>query len=168
MNGYVYAIQAEGQDLFKIGHTYQNPNDRLKQLQTGNPFKLNVYRSEPTYWPKETEKLYQDLLIDYRAQGEWFNVEPIVIDHIFDGKATCDASRFTVMPQGIMNSVTIDCHIGSTPSCTTPSELEFECLRLIWPLLKILRQARSDIEAGKHIYYDPKAWEQASKQYSNR
>lgn len=168
MNGYVYAVQAETQHLFKIGHTYQNPEERLKQLQTGNPFKLKVYRAEPTYWPKETERLYQHLLIDYQAQGEWYNVEPVVIDRIFDGQESADFSYFTVSPLGVLNGVTIDCHMESTPTCTTPSELEFECLRLIWPLLKILRRAREDIEDGKRIYYDSASWEQAKEQYSNR
>ena len=38
----IYLINAEGTDLYKIGFTNQNSNNRMKVLQTGCPYKLKL------------------------------------------------------------------------------------------------------------------------------
>jgi hypothetical protein len=45
--GYVYLllqVDAEGSETYKIGITKNNPELRVKQLQTGNPNKISVLR----------------------------------------------------------------------------------------------------------------------------
>lgn len=56
------------QSLFKIGWS-QDINDRLKQLQTGNGFKLNLYNYILTS-NKKLEKEIHESLKQHRKQGE--------------------------------------------------------------------------------------------------
>ena len=81
--GYVYLINAEKTDLYKIGITKRAPEKRLKALQTGSPTKLiliNAYQSEyykqietilhrMSYPKKYIEDDFEHLL------GEWFKFE---------------------------------------------------------------------------------------------
>lgn len=164
MSGYVYAIKVEGQDLFKIGHS-ADPTQRLQQLKTGCPYRLVLYRADPTFWPKEMEKVFHSLLEGYQTNGEWYEITPEHVDQIFDG--TPLPGLFTVVPEGV-NAVVIvpnryfkdDNGICMSTSCVTPSELEFEALRLINSLLVILKRAREDIRSGLPTYWNPEAWKQ--------
>ena len=68
--------------LFKIGWS-QDINDRLKQLQTGNGFKLNLY----SYILTSNRKLEKEIhasLNEYRKQGEWFDITESDVDEIVE------------------------------------------------------------------------------------
>ena len=75
----IYLINAEGTDLYKIGFTNQNPNNRMKVLQTGCPYKLkliDVFNGGLAI-EKEIHNTYKKV----RKQGEWFefkNIEAVV------------------------------------------------------------------------------------------
>lgn len=86
--GFVYflycpAINNEYQ-LVKIGQTKNNVEKRIKQLQTGNPFPIEIYAvvSSTTY--KQVEK---DLHAKYkrrRCHGEWFQLTLKEVQHEVD------------------------------------------------------------------------------------
>lgn len=79
---YVYLIQVEGTDVYKIGFTKNNPIDRVKSLQTGNSTKLVLIDS---YHSKRATKIESVLHIrfasskidenEYKLMGEFFRLD---------------------------------------------------------------------------------------------
>lgn len=77
--GYVYLllqVDKQGNELFKIGISKNDPNLRLKQLQTGNPNKIDVLRC---YESINYKKVEQWLHAAYSRQktlaaNEWFSL----------------------------------------------------------------------------------------------
>lgn len=70
---YVYMIQ-KGYGSIKIGVS-NNPEFRLKQLQTGNHGSLYLIAKFPFESRKEAESMEKDLHVkfqSYRLEGEWF------------------------------------------------------------------------------------------------
>lgn len=76
MTGWVYVAEAVGQDLFKIGRTGGDPFDRLSQLQTGCPHKLDLLAAISWPNPEELEKALHGLLDAQKVRviGEWFRL----------------------------------------------------------------------------------------------
>lgn len=68
-SGKVYFIQAGDNGAIKIGYT-DNVNKRLKQIQTGNPYKLNLLKVINGNY--ETERTIHKLFSKDRLEGEWF------------------------------------------------------------------------------------------------
>ena len=66
--------------LFKIGWS-QDIDDRLKQLQTGNGHKLNLYKYILTTDRKLESEIHTSLK-QYRKQGEWFDITECDVDKI--------------------------------------------------------------------------------------
>jgi hypothetical protein len=62
-------------NLFKIGIS-ENPNKRVKQLQTGNGSKLRIVKTfdnpSPIYSERLMERRLHFLLKQFRKKGEWF------------------------------------------------------------------------------------------------
>lgn len=83
--GFVYflycpAINNEYQ-LVKIGQTKNNVEKRIKQLQTGNPFPIEIYAVVFSTTYKQVEK---DLHAKYkrrRCHGEWFQLTLKEVKH---------------------------------------------------------------------------------------
>ena len=71
-DGFVYVMQ-DYSGLYKIGYS-QNPDERLKQLKTGNP-KISMYNNYPAN--RLDEKLLHKLFEKKRDCGEWFNLRRI-------------------------------------------------------------------------------------------
>lgn len=78
---YVYLIQLEGTDIYKIGFA-KKPGERIKTLQTGNPFKLILVESYQTKRASKVEKVlhrnYSSYKADeneYKLQGEFFQLD---------------------------------------------------------------------------------------------
>jgi hypothetical protein len=69
----VYFFQNGDFPQVKIGWTKDRPEERMKQLQTGNPNKLYLIGLYPTD-KKEMEKILHDRFKKYRIDpcGEWF------------------------------------------------------------------------------------------------
>lgn len=82
----VYFIGIVGRkNLFKIGVS-KNCEKRIKQLQTGNPDKLYIYRIEATDQPYILESmLHRKYKSNHYNEGggtEWFNINKKTIDSI--------------------------------------------------------------------------------------
>lgn len=146
----VYAIRVEDQNYFKIGYT-DYIEQRLMALQTGNPFQLIVYRQIETMFPREVERIIHAYLAGSGMQGEWFFVEPHVIDAAF---GIPSPGRFTLKRVGeLPNSYAISPTSWSVDSagetafigslCVTPGEVEAECVALMQSLMGILSKARA-------------------------
>lgn len=82
---FVYFIHEEGCfNCFKIGKTENNPEERLSQLQTGNPRKLIIYRFILTDNHSLMESFLHNKYKEFRIQNEWFNITQSVIDEECD------------------------------------------------------------------------------------
>lgn len=71
-NEYVYCIHAQtefAQGLYKFGKT-KDVLSRIKTLQTGSPFKLELV----FYTDFFEEKYFHEWLAEYRHSGEWFKL----------------------------------------------------------------------------------------------
>ena len=148
----VYAIQIKNQNLFKVGYA-ANPEQRLRELQVGNPFDLILYRRIETFFALEVEKAIHALLSGYEVRGEWFDVSPEIIDSVFGLPATMingfdiektgegHLATYSIVPSSW--TYTADSKVCLSGQCGTPSELETECIQLIQSLLKVLVQSRN-------------------------
>jgi hypothetical protein len=80
--GLVYFIHEEGDfKRFKIGYTTRI-SERLLSLQTGNPDLLVVYKTIENVTKKKETQLHQ-LFAQYHIRGEWFAINPDMIDQLF-------------------------------------------------------------------------------------
>ena len=80
---HLYIIQSSNNGCFKIGRS-KHPEKRLKQLQTGSPYKLKlvlVLKNEGAY-EKSLHRLFPKREI--KCKGEWFDFDLIgyLPDHI--------------------------------------------------------------------------------------
>lgn len=76
--GHVYAIQSpENPRHVKLGLS-SNPKARLRQLQTGNPYKMVLIWTFPCRNMAEIETAFHKVFDKYRIPGgEWFDFRPI-------------------------------------------------------------------------------------------
>ena len=80
MNKKVYFIGCD--DSVKIGIS-DNPEERLKQMQTGNPSELKILKTYHSDDAEATEKALHRIFDDARIQGEWFSIYPPSLDMLF-------------------------------------------------------------------------------------
>jgi len=73
LSGFVYIIECQG--LYKVGMTRGQPHKRLKELQTGQPFKLTLMVSYRTADPLKVEQRMHSLLKSKHFRGEWFRAD---------------------------------------------------------------------------------------------
>ena len=73
--GYVYLLlqlDFEGNESYKIGITKNEPNLRVKQLQTGNPNKISLHRKyESKNYLKVERWLHRKYQTKTEAKNEW-------------------------------------------------------------------------------------------------
>tara|TARA_Y100000996_G_scaffold256241_1_gene201609 strand:+ start:116 stop:490 length:375 start_codon:yes stop_codon:yes gene_type:complete len=72
--GFVYLIRGPkngSEQLYKIGQT-SNMQNRMRNLQTGSPTKLEVVKFIQTEDALMTERKLHDAFSETRIQGEWF------------------------------------------------------------------------------------------------
>ena len=75
--GWVYAIASQDRPLIKIGRTDRDDvEDRLRQLQTGQPDKLTIVWRWATDDSRTLERSMHALLDEYHHRGEWFTCTP--------------------------------------------------------------------------------------------
>lgn len=72
MIGYVYIVGNRTARMYKVGIA-KDVNARLRQIQTGSPFKLSIISAAECENPRDIEKRAHALLKDFRVQGEWFH-----------------------------------------------------------------------------------------------
>lgn len=69
---YLYGMQCK--DYIKFGVS-NNPVDRCKTLQTGNPFKITLLFQVPYSDSSSTEKDVHKYFKNIRGIGEWFKID---------------------------------------------------------------------------------------------
>jgi hypothetical protein len=81
---YLYLININNTDLYKIGITKRSPEKRLKTLQTGNPHSLRIQSYYKSDIANKIEK-YFHRIYKYKQYncddfnnlfGEWFSLQP--------------------------------------------------------------------------------------------
>jgi hypothetical protein len=73
--GYVYLIQAESLDRFKIGCA-SDVEKRLSTLKTASPLSLRLVATKQAEDMYSEEKKWHELFAPSRVKGEWFDLEP--------------------------------------------------------------------------------------------
>jgi hypothetical protein len=73
MNGYVYLL-TDG-ELYKIGVTRGYIENRIKKLQTGNPYEICIVDCFATDNPFKLEKMLHNKHSWKRVNNEWFALE---------------------------------------------------------------------------------------------
>jgi len=79
LTGKIYFIQAGNNGAIKIGYA-DNVEKRLKQIQTGNPYKLKLLKTINGNF--EIEKNLHKLFYKDRLEGEWFTPSKELMDYI--------------------------------------------------------------------------------------
>ena len=73
--GYVYLFletDSAGQETYKIGVTKNDPKKRIKQLQTGNPRKIDLLKTYSSENYLKVEKwLHRKYFVKTEAKNEW-------------------------------------------------------------------------------------------------
>lgn len=97
------------------------------------------------------EKFLHAYLSEFRSSGEWFSVEPEIIDSVLAmHNSTLEGNGvFTVIEDGSGWKIALnrwmkteDDHVVITPGCITVNELEYECLQIIRSAMGIIAKAR--------------------------
>lgn len=91
---YVYLINIEGTNIYKIGFTKQSPEKRLKNLQTGNPYKIILADSYESKIAPSIESVIHSYFKhkktnsedEMKLMGEWFELDKKDIEAF---KITC-------------------------------------------------------------------------------
>jgi len=73
-------------DRFKIGVTKRKIEDRLKEIQTGNPGEVFVMRTFESNYPYKLEKMMHRHFNSKRTLNEWFCLN---VDDVTSFTETC-------------------------------------------------------------------------------
>jgi hypothetical protein len=89
--GYVYLIlevNEHGDEHYKIGISKNEPEKRLKQLQTGNPNRIDILKFYKSENYKRVEKWLHSKYSSFRtlANNEWFKLPN---EHVLIFEDTC-------------------------------------------------------------------------------
>jgi hypothetical protein len=91
--GYVYLllqIDFDGNESYKIGITKNDPNKRVKQLQTGNPNKISLHRKyESKNYLKVERWLHRKYQGKTEAKNEW---RTLTDEQVFSFLDDCQAA----------------------------------------------------------------------------
>lgn len=74
---------ARANDYFKIGIS-ENPEERIKQLQTGNPEPVDLYAEFEAEDAAKCESRLHKRFEGFRIQGEWFKLDVRIVDGIIN------------------------------------------------------------------------------------
>jgi hypothetical protein len=84
--GKMYFVRDEAMQAIKIGYTEGDPEERVRQLQTGNAGKLTLLHQMPG--TRKDENYWHTHFAYARIGGEWFRPEPELLKAIEDHKAS--------------------------------------------------------------------------------
>jgi hypothetical protein len=82
MKGIVYLI-CDGEH-FKIGVTTKTLDERLRELQTGNPDELFVCNYYVTDTPFKLETMLHNRYFCHKIKNEWFDVDSYTVAHFVE------------------------------------------------------------------------------------
>ncbi len=78
---YVYLLESDG--FYKIG-VASEPHGRIRELQTGNPHKINLIANCKTENAHGTEWFIHSILSKFNVQGEWFRLTSTEIEIVME------------------------------------------------------------------------------------
>lgn len=71
---YLVSSTIEGVICYKIGYTKRDPNQRIREMKTGNASRLEVVESFQSKWGTQIEAKLHRVFQDKRISGEWFRL----------------------------------------------------------------------------------------------
>lgn len=85
---YIYLIECirDYDTVYKIGYTNNNPNRRLKQLNTGNDGEMKIINVFETEWGQMVERTLHKVYSHKNINKEWFKLD---IKDIVNFTPTC-------------------------------------------------------------------------------
>lgn len=86
----IYLIENQQNSAYKIGFS-ENPEKRLKALQTSNPTKLKLVAT--LEGDQQLEKEFHKKFKDFRLLGEWFENKREILDSFFNSTTDKDTTR---------------------------------------------------------------------------
>lgn len=92
--GYIYVVQMEGHNLYKIGRSVNVPR-RMSQIGVQLPYPYRLifaYRSDDV---RRREEWLHCELKEFRRNGEWFELEDRHIQYIRSHLLICQSQRLT-------------------------------------------------------------------------
>ena len=89
INPVVYLLKIINDDktLYKIGFTNGSVYNRIKNLQTGCPYKIEIVDTFNSPYSKVLELILHNMLSHKKTHGEWFDLD--IFDE-FNFKKTCE------------------------------------------------------------------------------
>ncbi|HSN77454.1 MAG TPA: GIY-YIG nuclease family protein, partial [Anaerolineae bacterium] len=168
----IYVLRHSDDDIWKIGYTNGDASARLKQLQTGNPDKLELYAEFPGDVPLE-KAIHEHLTLCHTTGGsEWFVASQDEIDEVIQTYKFKWASE----PIGKTNVACRDCYY--LRSSTDNRGHEVHTCGILWDRTwsalhgamvttnqQSIEKARSRIgECGPNGKLHKNAWEEREKQ----
>lgn len=72
--GFVYLIEDINNNTYKIGVTKNDPQTRLKKLQTGNSCELKIKYLYQCEYPYRLESMLHNHYKEYQEINEWFGL----------------------------------------------------------------------------------------------
>jgi len=98
-SGFVYLIQSDGNNFFKIGYS-KKLLARIKDIQVGNPFKIALVHRVFSLNAAELERALHKYYADYLVRGEWYELTSSMVRNFpaiaadLDMRIEYDLSRF--------------------------------------------------------------------------
>lgn len=84
---YLISSQIGESVLYKIGWTKRTPEDRIKEMTTGNASNMMIVDSYKSKWGTKIEKHLHRLFYNKRVSGEWFDLDKSDVEEF---KNLCD------------------------------------------------------------------------------
>lgn len=81
LRGFVYVIKCN--EYYKIGCSREGVEKRLKAMQTGNPYELELIMMIKTSNYPKTELFLHKRFDKYRIRGEWFKLSEELINELY-------------------------------------------------------------------------------------
>ncbi len=78
----IYLINAKNTNMYKIGYTSMDAENRITNLKTGCPYELSIIKEVDG--SEDTEKLLHKTFKKYRKNGEWFEFNKKILKKVTD------------------------------------------------------------------------------------
>ena len=72
--GFLYVVEAEGTDRYKIGRTAVDASERIKSFSTGCPFPIKTISVTEVFSSVIAEQFFHEKYQAQRVKGEWFEL----------------------------------------------------------------------------------------------
>lgn len=100
IKGYVYLLKSYNEelgDVYKIGITKNNIDERLMNLNTGNPNEISIQEIyECKIAPRTLEARLHKAYNYCRVKGEWFNLSQEDIDNFIHNATICENALIAI------------------------------------------------------------------------